>query len=90
MGIPSIKNKAVPAAGEEYVMECTLTVETFSDGETIHEWSGKTLTQPHRRVKFEGYATKEVVEHFLGIGATMAGCAPYAPYIVAPDKIEVD
>lgn len=67
---PEIKNANQPAPGEEYVMECTLTVQ---------EKNGNAS----RSVSFEGYATKEVVGKFLTMAASMAGCMPY---IVGPHQ----
>ena len=83
-----IKNQNVPAPGEEYVMECKLSVEVEveqPDGEVVRVWEQPVINPiPHkRRIVFEGFATKEVVDKFLSVAERMGGVP--SPYIVAPD-----
>ena len=82
-----IKIANEPAPGEKYVMECTLTVELEVDqidGEVVRAWEQPAINPiPHKkRVTFEGYATKDVVDRFLSIAER--ACVP-SPYLVGKE-----
>lgn len=76
---------AVPAPSGDWVMECKFTVESSDDAGGDFECNVGGFRN-RRRVEFEGYATREVVESVMEAVRTIAGVPPY---IVRPEEDHV-